>query len=171
VTAIDREQLRLLVREVVRDAVRDLSPKGATPVTPVTPPPAAARPPAAAPAAPTGPTPTGPLAADERSRTDTVSIRSDAELDAFVRNLLRLFENPKTRADLRNGRLTYRLAGAARGPGGATRRVERGAVTERHVAELAESGTTLVLGPRAVLTPLARERARALGLTIEKERR
>jgi hypothetical protein len=111
------------------------------------------------------------LAADERSRTDTVRIRSDADLDAFVRNLLRLFENPKTRADLRNGRLAFRLADTARTPGGTTRRIERGAVTERHVAELAESGTTLVLGPRAVLTPLARERARALGLTIEKERR
>lgn len=167
-TAIDREQLRLLVRDVVREAVGDLTPKAPRSAAPA---------PAARPAAPTGsagpsgPTPTGPLAADERSRTDTVSIRSDADLDAFVRNLLRLFENPKTRADLRNGRLTYRLAAATRGPGGATRRVERGAVTERHVAELAESGTTLVLGPRAVLTPLARERARALGLTIEKERR
>jgi hypothetical protein len=165
VTGIDRAQLRLLVREVVRDAVRDaaadLVPKGPKP----------APPPAAAPAVPTGPTPTGPLAADERSRADTVRIGSDPDLDAFVRNLLRLFENPKTRADLRNGRLTFKLAGATRTPGGTTRRFDRGAVTERQVAELAESGTTLVLGPRAVLTPLARERARALGLTIEKERK
>jgi hypothetical protein len=28
----------------------------------------------------------------------------------------------------------------------------------------------LVLGPRAVLTPLAREKARELGITIQKER-
>jgi hypothetical protein len=165
VTGIDRDQLRILVREVVRDAVRDLSPKA--PQSAPKPPP----PPAAPPAVPTGPTPTGPLAADERSRADTVRIGSDADLDAFVRNLLRLFENPKTRADLRNGRLTFRLAGATRSPGGSTRRFDRGAVTERQVAELAESGTTLVLGPRAVLTPLARERARALGLTIQKERK
>lgn len=162
-TGIDREQLRLLVREVVREAVRDVSPKASTPTPPSAPQPAP-------PAVPTGPTPTGPLAADERSRADTVRISSDADLDVFVRNLLRLFENPKTRADLRNGRLTFRLAGATRSPGGSTRRFDRGAVTERHIAELAESGTTLVLGPRAVLTPLARERARALGLTIEKER-
>lgn len=164
-TGIDRDRLRLLVREVVREAVRDLSPESTKPA------PSAPPPRAAPPAVPTGPTPTGPLAADERSRADTVRIGSDADLDAFVRNLLRLFENPKTRADLRNGRLTFRLAGATRGPGGSTRRVDRGAVTERQVAELAESGTTLVLGPRAVLTPLARERARALGLTIEKERK
>lgn len=164
-TGIDRDQLRLLVREVVREAVGDLKPKVSKSVAP---PPAA---PTAVPPTPTGPTPTGPLAADERSRADTVSIRSDADLDAFVRNLLRLYENPKTRADLRNGRLTFRLAGATRSPGGTTRRFDRGAVTERTVAELAESGATLVLGPRAVLTPLARERARALGLTIEKERK
>ena len=98
-------------------------------------------------------------------------ITSDAELAAFARHLLHLFENPKNRADLRAGRLTFRLAGVQRGSGASARRVERGAVTERQIAELAGSGATLVLGPRAVLTPLARERARALGVTIEKERR
>lgn len=155
-TDIDRRQLRQLVREVVREAVADLAPP------PPTPP---------APPAPAGPVPTGPLTAEERSRTDTVRIASDADLAAFTRTLLHLFENPKNRADLRAGRLTFRLAGAQRGTAGSTRRVERGAVTERHVTELAHSGATLVLGPRAVLTPLARERARALGVTIEKERR
>ncbi|MFC7674888.1 hypothetical protein ACFQWH_17495 [Mycolicibacterium sp. GCM10028919] len=165
-TSFDREQLRLLVREVVRDAVRDLSPQA-----PNAAPPAKAPTPVGTPApAPVGPVPTGPLAADERRRTETVRIGSDADLDAFVRTLLRLFENPKTRADLRNGRLDFRLAGTHRGSGGSTRRIERGAVTERHVAEIADTGATLVLGPRAVLTPLARERARALGLTIQKER-
>ncbi|HEX2214509.1 MAG TPA: hypothetical protein VHH12_13885 [Mycobacterium sp.] len=159
--SIDREQLRQLVREVVREAVGDLAPSARppSPPTPITPP----RPPA-------GPVPTGPLAADERARTDTVRIATDRDLDVFVRNLLRLFENPKTRADLRQGRLNFRLASTdSRGPG-ASRRVERGAVTERQVAEIAESGASLVLGPRAVLTPLARERARALGVTIHKER-
>ena len=35
---------------------------------------------------------------------------------------------------------------------------------------MADSGGVLVLGRKAVLTPLAREKARALGITIEKER-
>ncbi|BBY51065.1 hypothetical protein MARA_45330 [Mycolicibacterium arabiense] len=165
-TSFDREQLRLLVREVVRDAVRDLSPQAPNSA----PPPTAPTPVGTSAPAPVGPVPTGPLAADERRRTETVRIGSDADLDAFVRTLLRLFENPKTRADLRNGRLDFRLAGTHRGSGGSTHRIERGAVTERHVAEIADSGATLVLGPRAVLTPLARERARALGITIQKER-
>ncbi|MBX7452812.1 hypothetical protein GR927_32925 [Mycolicibacterium sp. 3033] len=155
-TALDHRQLRQLVREVVRDALADLGPSAPAPP---------------APPAPDGPIPSGPLTADERFRTEAVRITSDAELAAFARHLLHLFENPKNRADLRAGRLTFRLAGVQRGSGASARRVERGAVTERQIAELAGSGATLVLGPRAVLTPLARERARALGVTIEKERR
>ena len=50
-------------------------------------------------------------------------------------------------------------------------RIEKGAVTERHVREAAEKGARLVLSPRAVLTPMARDRARSLGVEIEKERR
>ena len=49
-------------------------------------------------------------------------------------------------------------------------RIDRGAVTERAVQAAAGAGVRLVLGPRAVLTPLARDRARALGVPIEKER-
>jgi hypothetical protein len=50
------------------------------------------------------------------------------------------------------------------------RRVEKGAVTERAVIAAAKAGHRLVLGPRAVLTPLARDKARALGVPVEKER-
>ncbi|WNG87259.1 hypothetical protein C6A87_026445 [Mycobacterium sp. ITM-2016-00317] len=165
--SIDRDTLRQLVREVIRESVGDLV--AASPPPPPKPVPA---PPAAAPAkVPDGPVATGPLAADERSRVDTVRIGNDRDLDVFVRNLLRLFENPKTRADLRHGRLSFRLAGTERGGAGSTRRVDRGAVTERQIADVAAAGASLVLGPRAVLTPLARERARALGVTIHKERK
>ena len=50
-------------------------------------------------------------------------------------------------------------------------RVEKGAVTERTVREAADAGARLVLAPAAVLTPLARDRARALKVPIERERR
>jgi hypothetical protein len=151
--SITRDQLRALVREVVRDAVAGVVPA-----------------PAAAPPQSVGLVPTGPLAADEKARADTVRIATDQDLDAFVRHLLRLFENPKTRADLRAGRLSFRLAGNGRGAP-ATRRIDSGAVTERHIADMADSGGVLVLGRKAVLTPLAREKARAVGITIEKERK
>ena len=50
------------------------------------------------------------------------------------------------------------------------RRIERGAVTEKVVRDAAQAGERLVLGPGAVLTPLARDRARASGVEISRER-
>jgi hypothetical protein len=68
----------------------------------------------------------------------------------------------------------------AHGPNGLTavngsagrpaRRIERGAVTEKVVRDAARVGERLVLGPGAVLTPLARDRARASGVEISRER-
>jgi hypothetical protein len=55
-------------------------------------------------------------------------------------------------------------------PGPPVRRIERGAVTEKVVRDAARAGERLVLGPGAVLTPLARDRARASGVEISKER-
>ena len=107
---------------------------------------------------------------------ETVSVRTDQELAAFVTRLLRVFEDPRRRDDLRTGRLRFRLApgGAApAGPAGSarpTRRIDQGAVTEAVVRDAARAGARLVLGRRAVLTPLARDRARAAGVEIEKER-
>jgi hypothetical protein len=102
---------------------------------------------------------------------ETVSLRNDADLDAFVKRLLRLFENPQRRDALRAGRLRFRLAAAA-GPGSVqpAHRVDKGAVTEAMVRQAAGAGARLVLGRRAVLTPLARDRARAAGVEIERER-
>ena len=54
--------------------------------------------------------------------------------------------------------------------GPVTRRIERGAVTEKMVRDAARAGERLVLGPGAVLTPLARDRARASGVEISRER-
>ncbi|MDF3340605.1 hypothetical protein P3H80_24465 [Mycolicibacterium septicum] len=169
--SINRDELRALVREVVRDAVRDVGVATKTPGPVAVPPPPAPAPPAPPTVADQfGVEPTGPRAVDGRNRTETVQLTNDRDLDSFVRKLLRLFESPKTRADLKAGRLSFRLAGSTRSTGGgASRRIEAGAVTERHIADMA--GGTLVLGRKAVLTPLAREKARTLGITIEKERK
>ena len=108
-----------------------------------------------------------------RSRVQSVRIADDDDLDAFARQLLTLFENPKNRQDLRTGRLRFHLAGrpSADGPAaGPAVLVERGAVTERQVVAAHDAGRRIILGRRAVLTPLGREKARALGVSIEKER-
>ena len=111
---------------------------------------------------------------DGVGEVETVSVRTDRELAAFVTRLLHLVENPRRRDDLRTGRLRFRLApGGAAGAAGSARpvhRIDKGAVTEATVRDAARAGARLVLGRRAVLTPLARDRARAAGVEIEKER-
>ena len=144
----DSEELRALVREVIRDVL----PQG--------------------------------LAV-----TETVNLSTDEDLAAFVKRLLDL--DPGQQEELRSGRKRFRLAspqalsvpagagqvsagqtnGAERaGPSAPVRRIERGAVTEAVIAAAARAGERLVLGRGAVLTPLARDRARASGVQIEKER-
>jgi hypothetical protein len=127
---------------------------------------------------------------------ETVNLSTDDDLAAFVARLLDA--DAETREDLRAGRKRFRLAvqsvpptphtspGSTRGTPGTheangvmavngfagppSRRVERGAVTEKVVRDAARAGERLVLGPGAVLTPLARDRARASGVEISKER-
>ena len=140
------------LRQLVREALREVLP---------------------GPAAGAGPPQDGPVytVRDGVAEVETVSLRTDAELAAFITRLLHLLENPARRADLRTGRLRFRLApGGAAGSARPSRRVGKGAVTEAVVRDAARAGARLVLGRGAVLTPLARDRARAMGVEIEKER-
>jgi hypothetical protein len=137
----DAEELRALVREVIRD----LLPNGLP-------------------------------------NTETVNLSTSEDLAAFVKRLLDL--DPDEREELRSGRKRFRLAtapavtdpatrvdGAERaGESSPVRRIERGAVTEAMVNQAARAGERLLLGRGAVLTPLARDRARASGVPVEKER-
>ncbi len=134
----DPEELRALVREVIRDVL----PKGLP-------------------------------------NTETVSLSTDEDLAVFVKRLLDLDQDQ--REELRSGRKRFRLA-LPQAPAGAltgaeragdttpVRRIERGAVTETVIKAAARAGERLVLGRGAVLTPLARDRVRASGVEIEKER-
>lgn len=100
-----------------------------------------------------------------------VVVRDDADLGALVRRIASLCDDPAARAALREGRHGFRLAGASHQRTAASVvRIERGAVTERAVAKAAADGVRLVVGPKAVLTPLARDKARNLGVEIERER-
>jgi hypothetical protein len=110
--------------------------------------------------------------------SEPVSMRTDADLDALVRRVAVLCEDPRRREAMRDGRHGFRLAaGSGELPVGtaatatpqAVVRVERGAVTERTVRRAAADKARLVLGPRAVLTPLARDTARTLGVDVERE--
>lgn len=156
------EELRTMIREIIRDVAPDV-PNNLTPNKPAPSKPASPQ---------LAPVSTGPMAVSHRNKTEAVRLSTSAELQTFVFKLLELFENPKSRQDLRAGRLKFTLAPGpkAAGPTSAVHRIDEGVVTERHIARFAESGARLVLGRKAVITPLAREKARALGVSFEKER-
>lgn len=116
-----------------------------------------------------------PAAVPGGATVERVALRTDADLDVFVRALVRRLENPRDRMAILSGTLRFQLASvpgasAASASAAPAIRVEKGAVTERNVSEAAKAGARLVLSPRAVLTPMARERARSLGVEIQKER-
>jgi hypothetical protein len=158
---------REILRELLAEALAGTNGNGVTPQVPPAPVAAVHRP--------------STWAAPEGG-VERVTLATDDDLDRFVRDVL---ARPDREAILA-GRVRFTLGGAAGtgggggagagagggpdgpAPAGATH-VPRGAVTERTVAAAAKAGGRLVLGPRAVLTPLAREKARALGIEIERE--
>jgi hypothetical protein len=186
-TPAGADELRELVREVLRDALLRESPpalagaatsaraSSLAPPLPGSDPALAASPPTSVPVAdPVRPAaPAAQQAAGGRDDSvQAVQLSTDEELHAFVLLILRLADNPKRRRDILGGRLRFSLAAGAAGPAppAVIHRVAQGAVTERIVIAAAAAGAQLVLGPRAVLTPLARDKARALGVHVDKER-
>ena len=183
-------ELRALIREVLRDvlpALAEREPVQASSVAatqlsqpPATPPLGV---PAGYPAAPQGvPAAAVPPAVAAQARmpdtapqrpgaTRQVRLATDEDVRQFALEVVRLADNPARRRDLMSGRLRFTLAGRDdQAAAHAEHRIETGAVTERSVQAAAKAGQRLVLGPRAVLTPLARDRALALGVPIERER-
>jgi hypothetical protein len=98
---------------------------------------------------------------------ETVRIANDGDLAAFVARVIQA----STLDAVRSGKLRFALQGgtapaaASAVAGGAL----EGVITERKLDKIARTGT-LVLGPGSVLTPLARDKARRLGLKIERRR-
>ncbi|HSR86631.1 MAG TPA: hypothetical protein VLM11_20845 [Streptosporangiaceae bacterium] len=189
---LSADELRALIRDVLRDILPATNGRRAEP-------PAAANggpgtSPTGAPAAPPSGVPAGERGDTVQARPSTqpsadspdagrrppaagqvsprpVRLETDADLRQFALDILRLADNPARRRDLLAGRLTFTLAGRTHGAVQTNDyRIERGAVTERAVQSASKAGQRIVLGPRAVLTPLARDRALALGVPIEKER-
>ncbi len=105
------------------------------------------------------------------AQTEAVRLDTDADLAEFVRRLAALCGDRGQREAILEGRIGFALArsgdrGVAVKP---IRRIQKGAVTEAMVAAAAEAGETLWLSRRATLTPLAKDRVRALGIEVTKE--
>src|SRR5262245_24685481 len=169
--AIDREALRGLIRQMLRDAVpADMQKKLAA---------ALAKKRISAKAKPTSP------AADEPA--EEVNIASDGDLHRFVQRLLTMVEDGAVRQALKSGQKKFRLAKsgvsssatprpqpreegrrpAAQNAGG--NRIDKGLVAERHIVAAAKNGKRLTVAKGVAVTPLARDKARQLGVVIERE--
>jgi hypothetical protein len=174
-TAIDREALRGLIRQALQDAVpADLQKKLS----------AALKNKAAVPKA----TKTVVTSSPANQRMEEVSITTDADLERFIHRLLALAEVADSREAIKSGRMKFRLAKSGRRPvisptalprterapaaaaqSAGAHRIDKGLVAERHIVAAAKSGKKLTVAKGVVVTPLARDKARQLGVVIERE--
>jgi topoisomerase IA-like protein len=147
----DNEMLRSLVREALRDALGGAS--GASDI---------------AKALSGSATPVQKPA----QVVEMVSVATDAEVSSFVHRILDLAADTKTLSALRSGELVFQLTESSKASTAAaadTTRIDKGAVTESTIRKAAESGSTLIVGRKVVVTSLARDKARDLGVTIVRE--
>lgn len=150
---IDRDTLRSLIREVVATEVAAVK--------------------------------AGARAEPPRAPGETaVRVAGDADLAAFARQVLALAADPATRQAIEAGRHPFRLVAsptapetgragipAAAGPAAGPARIMEGAVTEKTIGGLPRGTSLLHVGPEVAVTPLARDKARNLKITIERIRR
>lgn len=120
-------------------------------------------------------------------REEIVSIRSDADLRAFVARLLDILNDGRSREEIEQGRWVFRLGSPAAGgslsnmleqrgapvsaaapPSASFARIERGVVSERQIEGLPQGTTSLVVGKSVRLTPLALDRLRVLGIALKR---
>jgi hypothetical protein len=108
-----------------------------------------------------------------------VRIASDADLAAFAKQVLSLAAEPAVHKAIAAGTFPFKLeAGASpisaalpRGastPAPAAARIDQGVVTEAALGKLPRGTTRLQIGPGVSVTPLARDKARHLGIAIER---
>ena len=86
-----------------------------------------------------------------------------------------LAQDPAIRAAIESGRHPFRLSSSAQAtpaqsaaPGGQMHRIDKGVVTEAVIAKLDKGISRLVLGPGVSITPLARDKAKARNISVER---
>lgn len=115
-------------------------------------------------------------------REEIVSLRSDAELSAFVARLADILKDGRSREEIEKGRWVFKLpspsAGASTAPASftaspaapapSTARIDKGIIGERQIESLPEGTKVLAAGKSVRFTPLAKDRLRLRGITIER---
>lgn len=103
---------------------------------------------------------------------EVVSLNTDSDVKSLVNRVLDMAADPQSLAAMREGTIVFQLSNQSSQHsvnGSNTTRIEKGAVTESTIRKAAESGSTLILGRKVVVTSLARDKARDLGVTIIRE--
>ena len=109
-----------------------------------------------------------------------VPMRAESDLALFARRVLQLAEDPRKRQAIEGGVFPFRFERSTSGGPGTDvnpgtnsaaheSRIDKGLVNEKHINKLPQGTTILNLGKRATITPLARDQARKMGITITKE--
>jgi hypothetical protein len=117
-----------------------------------------------------------------------VAMAGERDLNAFAQQVALCALERDLLGAIAANRVRFKIAGPTRGvaaPAGAPGappaaaaprdktavfRWDKGVLNEARIAEIAKTHGRLVLGPKGVLTPLARDRARALKLEIERRK-
>jgi hypothetical protein len=140
---LDGNELRALIRDVIATEIAAVKRDGA-------------------------PAPSAP--AEHRVR-----IASDADLAAFAKQVLSLAADPATRNAIDHGSYRFRLDGgsnaaptASAPAASASARIDKGVVTETLLLKLPKGTNRLQVGASVSVTPLARDKASSLGITIER---
>lgn len=163
---IDREELRSLVRQALKDAL------GASAATAVAPSEPAAR--------------AGGFAgqmraalANGRPAKLAVALRTAAELDRFARDILEAGEQDDLKKAIIAGEIRFEIArgatderpAAGKPAGGAGAfQMKSGVLSETRVVEIARNHSRILLGGDVVLTPLARDKARELKVELVRQK-
>ncbi len=176
---VSQDEIRRLVRELLHEAVARKSPGKGTP--------------AAAPPLEAG----SPFSDRIRRALETggaieVRVADDRDLDAFAQSIALCALERDLLGAVASNRVRFRLAGAGGGPASsaphapppapaqaATRSPgtaggvfhwEKGVLSETRIVAISREYTKLVLGPKAVLTPLAKDRARECRLEVVRQK-
>ena len=110
-----------------------------------------------------------------------VQVGSNFDLNLFVGRILSLADAADIRNAMAQGKVRFVMGaenaihgdGATTGRtsgGGGTYIIEKGVLNETKIAEIAKSHTRVELGHAAVLTPLAKDRARELKIELIRRR-
>jgi hypothetical protein len=160
----DREELRTLVRQALKEALGAGAAPKATPAAPVPAPPEA-----------------GGLAAVIRAgRTEIgVAVRNADDLARFARDVAEASAEPSVKAAILGGKVRFVLAGGpevaptratAAPAASAAYEMKTGVLSETKLIEIARSHKRIALGAEVVLTPLARDKAREMKVELTRQK-